>query len=109
HRVAAAPRFKGEDVQIRRKSFLTLGGLAAGTTVLAACGGSDSASEAGAAADASDGGGTGGGPSAGRLVIWAEEEKAHALETSAKAWGEVIGSEGVVEVVPGDELQANFI
>ena len=96
-------------MQIRRKSFLTLGGLAAGTTVLAACGGSDSASEAGAAADASDGGGTGGGPSAGRLVIWADEEKAPALEPSAKAWGEENGIEVVVEVVPGDELQANFI
>src|SRR5699024_2127029 len=109
HRVAAAPRFKGEDVQIRRKSFLTLGGLAAGTTVLAACGGSDSASEAAGAADASDGGGTGGGASAGRLVLWADEEKAPALEPSAKAWGEENGIEVVVEVVPGDELQANFI
>jgi hypothetical protein len=32
------PRFKGEDVLIRRKSFLALGGLAATTTLLAACG-----------------------------------------------------------------------
>ena len=29
-------------MQIRRKSFLALGGLAATTTLLAACGGSDS-------------------------------------------------------------------
>src|SRR5699024_11656296 len=33
------PRFEGEDVQIRRKSFLALGGLAASVTMLAACGG----------------------------------------------------------------------
>src|SRR5699024_4795148 len=44
-----------------------------------------------------------------RLVIWADEEKAPALEPSAKAWGEENGIEVVVEVVPGDELQANVI
>ncbi|MDN5820320.1 MAG: extracellular solute-binding protein [Brachybacterium sp.] len=95
-------------MQIRRKSFLALGGLAAGTTLLAACG-SDSGSDTsgGTGGGASDGGG--GGSSAGKLVIWADEEKAPALEPSAKAWGEENGVEVVVEVVPGDELQANFI
>ena len=94
-------------MQIRRKSFLALGGLAAGTTLLAACGGSDSDTDSGSGGGgASDGGG---GSSAGQLVIWADEEKAPALEPSAKAWGEENGIEVVVEVVPGDELQANFI
>ena len=94
-------------MQIRRKSFLALGGLAAGTTLLAACGGSDSDTDSDSGGGgASDGGG---GSSAGQLVIWADEEKAPALEPSAKAWGEENGIEVVVEVVPGDELQANFI
>ncbi|ASK66752.1 maltose ABC transporter substrate-binding protein [Brachybacterium avium] len=93
-------------MQIRRKSFLALGGLAAGTTLLAACGG-DSGSDSGTGGGASDGGG--GGASAGKLVIWADEEKAPALKPSAEAWGEENGVEVVVEVVPGDELQANFI
>src|SRR5690625_7211237 len=76
--------------------------------MLAACGGSDSASEGGSADGASDRGGTGGGSSAGQLVIWADEEKAPALEPSAKAWGEENGIEVVVEVVPDDELQAKI-
>lgn len=96
-------------MQIRRQSFLALGGLAAGTTLLAACGGSDSETAGDTASDSSDGGAGGGGSSAGQLVIWADEEKAPALEPSAKAWGEENGIEVVVEVVPGDELQANFI
>lgn len=95
-------------MQIRRKSFLALGGLAAGMTLLAACGG-DSGSDTGTTAGggASDAGGGGG--TAGTLVIWADEEKAPALEPEAKAWGEKNGIEVVVEVVPGDELQGNFI
>ena len=94
-------------MQIRRKSFLALGGLAATTTLLAACGGSDSGdTDAAAGGGSSDGGGAGSGS---RLVIWADEEKAPALEPSAKAWGEENGVEVVVEVVPGDELQGNFI
>jgi arabinogalactan oligomer / maltooligosaccharide transport system substrate-binding protein len=98
-------------VQIRRKSFLTLGGLAASLTVLAACGGDSGGDSGGDTGGASDGGGAsaGGGSGAGQLVIWADEEKAPALEPSAKAWGEENGIEVVVEVVPGDELQANFI
>ncbi|NMA77603.1 MAG: maltose ABC transporter substrate-binding protein [Actinomycetales bacterium] len=95
-------------MQIRRKSFLALGGLAASMTVLAACGGSDSDSGGDAGGGASDAGGAAGG-SEGRLVIWADEEKAPALEPSAKEWGEENGIEVVVEVVPGDELQSNFI
>ena len=96
-------------MQIRRKSFLALGGLAASMTVLAACG-DDSSSGGTTGGDASDGGGAAaGGDSSGRLVIWADEEKAPALEPSATAWGEENGIEVVVEVVPGDELQANFI
>lgn len=99
-------------MQIRRKSFLALGGLAASMTVLAACGGSDSDTGGDTGGDnggaASDGGGASGG-SEGRLVIWADEEKAPALEPSAMAWGEENGIEVVVEVVPGDELQTNFI
>ena len=96
-------------MQIRRKSFLALGGLAASMTVLAACGG-DSGAESGedSAAGASDGGGAEA-ASSGRLVIWADEEKAPALEPSATSWGEENGIEVVVEVVPGDELQGNFI
>nr|WP_245349629.1 maltose ABC transporter substrate-binding protein [Brachybacterium fresconis] len=77
--------------------------------MLAACGGSNSDTGGGTGSDPSDGGGAGGGASAGRLVIWADEEKAPALEPSAKTWGEENGIEVVVEVVPGDELQANFI
>src|SRR5690625_7273067 len=77
--------------------------------MLAACGGSDSASEGGSADGASDRGGTGGGSSAGQMVIWADEEKAPALEPSAKAWGEENGLEVVVEVVRDDEQQGNFI
>ena len=95
-------------MQIRRKSFLALGGLAASMTVLAACGGNDSGSSGDAGGGASDAGGAAGG-SEGRLVIWADEEKAPALEPSAKEWGEENGIEVVVEVVPGDELQSNFI
>ena len=96
-------------MQIRRKSFLALGGLAASMTVLAACG-DDSSSGGTTGGDASDGGGAAaGGDSSGRLVIWADEEKAPALEPSATAWGEENGIEVVVEVVPGDELQNNFI
>jgi len=99
-------------VQIRRKSFLALGGLAASMTVLAACGGdAETDSGGGTGGGASDGGGSGdgGAASGGQLVIWADEEKAPALEPSAKAWGEENGIEVVVEVVPGDELQGNFI
>ncbi|ATG52400.1 maltose ABC transporter substrate-binding protein [Brachybacterium vulturis] len=98
-------------MQIRRKSFLALSGLAAGTTLLAACGGSDTdgGTGDGTGGGASDGGGAAGGSSAGQLVIWADEEKAPALEPSAKAWGEENGIEVVVEVVPGDELQGNFV
>ncbi|MDN5685699.1 MAG: maltose ABC transporter substrate-binding protein [Brachybacterium sp.] len=95
-------------MQIRRQSFLALGGLAAGTTLLAACGGSDSDTGGGSGGGASDASGADG-SSAGQLIIWADEEKAPALEPSAKAWGEENGIEVVVEVVPGDELQANFI
>lgn len=97
-------------MQIRRKSFLALSGLAATTTMLAACGGSDSGDSGTTGSGASDAGGgdaaAGGGA---RLVIWADEEKAPALEPSAKAWGEENGVEVVVEVVPGDELQGNFV
>lgn len=97
-------------MQIRRKSFLALSGLAATTTMLAACGGSDSGDSGTTGSGASDAGGgdaaAGGGA---RLVIWADEEKAPALEPSAKAWGEKNGVEVVVEVVPGDELQGNFV
>lgn len=97
-------------MQIRRKNFLALGGLAASMTVLAACGGdSGSGADTGSGpGDASDGGGAAAG-GAGTLVIWADEEKAPALGPSAKAWGEENGIEVVVEVVPGDELQGNFI
>ncbi|MGO1201099.1 MAG: sugar ABC transporter substrate-binding protein [Dermabacteraceae bacterium] len=98
-------------MQIRRKSFLALSGLAAGTTLLAACGSSDTegGADGGSGGGASDGGGAGGGSSAGQLIIWADEEKAPALEPSAKAWGEENDIEVVVEVVPGDELQGTFI
>ncbi|MDN6301699.1 MAG: maltose ABC transporter substrate-binding protein [Brachybacterium sp.] len=98
-------------MQIRRKSFLALSGLAAGTTLLAACGSSDTegGADGGSGGGASDGGGAGGGSSAGQLIIWADEEKAPALEPSATAWGEENAIEVVVEVVPGDELQGNFI
>ena len=104
-------------MQIRRKSFLALGGLAASATMLAACSGdSDTTSGSGGggsdAGGASDAGGEGGVPAApagAQLVIWADEEKAPALEPSAKAWGEQNGITVAVQVVPGDELQANFI
>lgn len=104
-------------MQIRRKSFLALGGLAASATMLAACGGdSDTSSGSGGggsdAGGASDAGGEGGVPAApagAQLVIWADEEKAPALEPSVKAWGEQNGITVAVQVVPGDELQANFI
>jgi arabinogalactan oligomer/maltooligosaccharide transport system substrate-binding protein len=92
-------------VQIRRKSFLTLGGVAASITLLAACGGDDSGSESDAGSDA----GGAPAPADAQLVIWADEEKAPALEPSAKAWGEENGITVAVQVVPGDELQANFI
>ncbi len=97
-------------MQIRRKSFLALGGLAASLTVLAACGGDSGGGEAttGEAGGASDGGGSPA-PSDAQLVIWADEEKAPALEPSALAWGEENGITVAVQVVPGDELQANFI
>jgi len=103
-------------VQIRRKSFLALGGLAASVTMLAACGGESRAgTEEGGGSEgggASDGGGEEGGAPAradADLVIWADEEKAPALEPSAQAWGEDNGITVAVQVVPGDELQANFI
>src|SRR5699024_11024958 len=86
---------------------LALGGLAATTTLLAACGGSDSGASGSSDSGASDAGGDAG--SGSRLVIWADEEKAPALEPSAKEWGEQNGVEVVVEVVPGDELQGNFV
>lgn len=97
-------------MQIRRKSFLALGGLAASLTVLAACGGNSETDEAptSEAGGASDGGGAPA-PSDAQLVIWADEEKAPALEPSALAWGEENGLTVAVQVVPGDELQANFI
>ena len=41
-------------MQIRRKSFLALGGLAATTTLLAACGGSDSGASGSSDSGASD-------------------------------------------------------
>ncbi|HIY25403.1 MAG TPA: extracellular solute-binding protein [Candidatus Brachybacterium merdigallinarum] len=108
-------------MQIRRKNFLVLGGIAASATMLAACGGDDSdttdsgGSGGSDAGGASDGGGeeTGEGGAPARadadLVIWADEEKAPALEASALAWGEENGLSVAVQVVPGDELQANFI
>lgn len=103
-------------MQIRRKSFLALGGLAASVTMLAACGGESRAgTEEGGGSEgggASDGGGEEGGAPAradADLVIWADEEKAPALEPSAQAWGEDNGITVAVQVVPGDELQANFI
>jgi len=103
-------------VQIRRKSFLALGGLAASVTMLAACGGeSEAGTDEGGGSEgggASDGGGEEGGAPAradADLVIWADEEKAPALEPSAQAWGEDNGITVAVQVVPGDELQANFI
>ena len=112
-------------MQIRRKSFLALGGLAASVTMLAACGGDSDATadadadgvdgadaDADADADASDGGGEEGDAPAradADLVIWADEEKAPALEPSAQAWGEENDITVAVQVVPGDELQANFI
>ena len=97
-------------MKIRRKNFLALGGVAASMTMLAACGG-DSGGESTGGTDTgtSDAGGDAATGGAGQLVIWADEEKAPALESSAKAWGEENGIEVVVEVVPGDELQANFI
>src|SRR5690606_37753620 len=81
--------------------------------MLAACG-ADSGSGSGSGSGASDAGGAsdGGGapaPSDAQLVIWADEEKAPALEPSALAWGEENGLTVAVQVVPGDELQANFI
>ncbi|HLS74991.1 MAG TPA: extracellular solute-binding protein [Actinomycetaceae bacterium] len=103
-------------MQIRRKSFLALGGLAASVTMLAACGGeSEAGTDEGGGSEgggASDGGGEEGGAPAradADLVIWADEEKAPALEPSAQAWGEDNGITVAVQVVPGDELQANFI
>lgn len=98
-------------MQIRRKSFLTLGGIAASMTMLAACGddsGSGSGSGASDAGGASDSGGAPA-PADAQLVIWADEEKAPALEPTALAWGEENGITVAVQVVPGDELQANFI
>ena len=96
-------------MNIRRKSFLTLGGVAASMTVLAACGGGSDTSDGASGGSSDAGGDAGSGGSSGQLVIWADEEKAPALEPSAKAWGEQNGIDVVVEVVPGDELQANFI
>src|SRR5690625_4327912 len=84
--------------------------------MLAACGGESRAgTEEGGGSEgggASDGGGEEGGAPAradADLVIWADEEKAPALEPSAQAWGEDNGITVAVQVVPGDELQANFI
>ncbi|AXK44769.1 sugar ABC transporter substrate-binding protein [Brachybacterium saurashtrense] len=96
-------------MNIRRKSFLALGGVAASMTVLAACGGGSDTSDGASGGSSDAGGDAGSGGSSGQLVIWADEEKAPALEPSAKAWGEQNGIDVVVEVVPGDELQANFI
>ncbi|MGP9537511.1 sugar ABC transporter substrate-binding protein [Brachybacterium sp. AOP43-C2-M15] len=96
-------------MQIRRKNFLALGGVAASLSVLAACGGSDAGDGGGTGGGASDDGGEGAADAGSRLVIWADEEKAPALEPSATEWGEQNGVSVVVEVVPGDELQANFI
>lgn len=103
-------------MQIRRKSFLALGGVAAGTAMLAACG--DDADTT-TTTDASDNGGAsddGGSDDASGaptradadLVIWTDEEKAAALEEPAAAWGEANGYTVAVQIV-AEDLQPNFI
>ncbi|MGY5763689.1 sugar ABC transporter substrate-binding protein [Brachybacterium sp. DNPG3] len=105
-------------MQIRRKSFLALGGVAAGTAMLAACGDDTATTETTTTSDASDGGAsddtatddTAAAPERADadLVIWTDEEKATALEEPAAAWGEANGFTVAVQIV-ADDLQGNFI
>jgi len=106
-------------VQIRRKNFLALSGVAASVTLLAACGG-DSDTDGGTgggtsdAGGASDPGGAEGGaegvPARGDadLVIWADELKAKSLQEPAKTWGDAQGITVEVQTVAND-LQTNYV
>ncbi|MGP5258296.1 sugar ABC transporter substrate-binding protein [Brachybacterium paraconglomeratum] len=98
-------------MQIRRKNFLALSGIAATTGVLAACGGSsDSGSDS--SSGASDAGGSSEGAAPERadadLVIWTDEVKAGALEGPAQDWAEANNLTVAVQIV-ADDLQGNFI
>ena len=98
-------------MQIRRKNFLALSGIAATTGVLAACGGSsDSGSDS--SSGASDAGGSSEGAAHERaeadLVIWTDEVKAGALEGPAQDWAEANNLTVAVQIV-ADDLQGNFI
>ncbi|MEE1619181.1 sugar ABC transporter substrate-binding protein [Brachybacterium sp. J153] len=101
-------------MQIRRKSFLALSGLAATTTMLAACGGSDSGDSGTTGSGASDAGGDAAADGAAPtradadLVIWTDEVKAASLEEPAAAWGEANGFTVAVQIV-ADDLQGNFV
>ncbi|MGO1927584.1 MAG: sugar ABC transporter substrate-binding protein [Brachybacterium tyrofermentans] len=101
-------------MQIRRQSFLALSGIAAGTTLLAACGGGDETAGGGAndAGGASDAGGAEEGAAPARadadLVIWTDEEKAVSLEEPAAAWGKANDLTVAVQIV-ADDLQGNFV
>ncbi|MCT1655533.1 extracellular solute-binding protein [Brachybacterium muris] len=104
-------------MQIRRKNFLALSGVAASVTLLAACGG-DSDTDGGTGGGASDAGGAsdGGGetaegvPARGNadLVIWADELKAKSLQEPAKTWADAQGITVEVQTVAND-LQTNYV
>lgn len=98
-------------MQIRRKNFLALSGIAATTGVLAACGGS-SGSGSDSSSGASDAGGSSEGAAPERadadLVIWTDEVKAGALEGPAQDWAEANNLTVAVQIV-ADDLQGNFI
>ncbi|MGP5697072.1 sugar ABC transporter substrate-binding protein [Brachybacterium alimentarium] len=99
-------------MQIRRKSFLALSGAAAGSALLAACGGDETAAGSSDAGGASDAGGVEEGAAPARadadLVIWTDEEKAASLEEPVATWGEANGLSVAVQIV-ADDLQGNFI
>ena len=75
------------------------------TTALTACGGDDG----GGAGDGADGGGGGGGQ-AGELLIWTGTgPQGEVIKELAAGFGEENGVKVVTELLPGTDLQANFI
>jgi arabinogalactan oligomer/maltooligosaccharide transport system substrate-binding protein len=74
-------------------------------TALSACGGDDG----GGGGGGGDGGGGGGGDAADLLVWTGTGPQGEAIQQVAAGFGEENGVNVVVELLPGDQLQANFI
>jgi arabinogalactan oligomer/maltooligosaccharide transport system substrate-binding protein len=85
-------------MRIRHRARTARVALAAAVLLLSACGAGDA------------GGGEGTGSGAGNLLIWAGTGTGgEALQEVAAGFGEELGIDVTVELVPGDTLQTNFV